>query len=72
MSVSGGRRRVILYDDDGEIVLVDVEGNRRALVVSDSPAMRLLGEIRNELRAMNLHLSKITDELVEPSELEGD
>lgn len=72
MSVSGGRQETILYSDDGDHVFVDADGNRWVLAVSDLQSTRLLSEIRNELRTMNVHLGKITDELVEPSELEGD
>lgn len=46
------------------------EGNVKEVTVSDMSVEELLSDILKELKIMNLHLSSITDMLIEPKDIQ--
>ncbi len=65
-------KRVTLVDGEGDVVTQTIvsEGNLSKAFVVDEGGNQLLFNILKELKKMNLHLSLITDEVVENTEVE--
>lgn len=61
----------VLFDEDGNAVKVYEQGGDHSIAIQSVDMIRLLVDIKQELRLMNIQLRAITDLDVNESNLEG-